>query len=159
MLNSGDDPDCVMSSVQPLCVRDVNPLECKIALSSFLEQDSATCQLPPPVDITAEEENHWNGRRITVFGDASSGVSSLCNMFSDVSATMSDSRKKSNHLGPLTLKVYFDSNEDDPLVCVELEGIGHPRKETMKPMKELLSMFPTWSFLCEPKEAACERGT
>ena len=140
-----------MFSDQSLCERVTKSLDCQIALSSFIDQDSAKCQLAlEPVDVTAEEKKCWNGRRITVFGQTCSGVSSLCSMFCNVSANMSDSKKNSKPFGPLMLKLFFDHvhNEDEPLVCTELEGIGHYRKEKpMKRLNELLSMFPTWRFL------------
>ena len=134
-----------------LCKRNVKSLvqECQIALSGFLDRNSATCQLSLPVEITSEEKNCWNGRRITVFGETCSGVSSLCSMFTDVSATMSDTRKKSEQFGPLTLKLHFGANRDEPLVCTELDGTGHYRLETQKPLKELVSMFPIWRSLFE----------
>lgn len=127
-----------------------NLLECHIALSSFVTEQDET-KFGQPDDVTEAENNCWNGQRITIFGEPGSGVSSLCNMFCNPSATMVDYKKNSRQFGPLTLKIFFVPNKDQPLVCTEIEGLGHYRKETEEKfgLPDLLSMFPAWRFLSE----------
>jgi hypothetical protein len=127
-----------------------NLLECHIALSSFVTEQDET-KFGQPDDVTEAENNCWNGQRITIFGEPGSGVSSLCNMFCNPSATMVDYKKNSQQFGPLTLKIFFVPNKDQPLVCTEIEGLGHYRKETEKSFRlpNLLSMFPACLFLSE----------
>jgi hypothetical protein len=128
-------------------------LQCQIALSGFVGCDSGidTSQISS-TDASQEVKDFWrSGKRITVFGEANSGVSSFCNMFCDVTAKMSTYRKVSKVYEPLVMKLHFICNGPDhpPLVCNEIDGIGHSRNETRKPLDSLLPMFPTWRFLSD----------
>lgn len=135
----------------------LEPLDCEIGISSFEHFDKSFPQKTPVWDtMTTEQCQCWNGRRITIFGQSTCGVTALSNMLSGKTSTMTAASTPAKQFGPLKLRLLFDYKEAEADLCLELEGVGHYRLETDKPSNELLQTFPTWTFLSARHDARPE---